>query len=94
MKVKNYSFLMFSYLSMLFQDPTFLEIAFEMSKTGFQFMKDTTQRNGESKSVPWGKKMLGLAEGMSPGGGQLGFLHLGGTGYQERLGNHLYKLRG
>lgn len=92
-KVKNYSFFMFSYLSMLFQDPTFLETAFEMSKTGIQFMKDTTQRNGESEPVSCGKRMLGPAEGMSPGGGQLGFLHLGGTGCQERLGNHLCKLR-
>lgn len=57
MKGKNYNFLMFSSLSMLSQDLTFLERASEASKAGFQFRKeDTTQSNGGSEPVPWGKE--------------------------------------
>lgn len=49
----NYcDFLMFSYLSVLFHNPTCLGIVSEMSKTGLQLMKeDTTQRHGESEPV-------------------------------------------
>ena len=61
MKGKD-NFLIFSYLSMLFQMPTFLEIASELSKTGLRFMKeDTAQRNGDSEGSLGVKRMLRLA---------------------------------
>lgn len=44
---------------MISQDLTFLEIASEISKTGFQFIKeDTTQRNGVRTCPMQGKRML------------------------------------
>lgn len=43
---------------MLFQNLTFLEIASELSKTGFQFMKeDTTQGNGDTEGSLGGQRM-------------------------------------
>lgn len=40
---------------MFSQDLTFLEIASEISETGFQFMtEDTAQRTGEWEPGPWG----------------------------------------
>lgn len=61
-KRKTYNFLIF-YFSMLFQNLTFLEIASELSKTGFQFMKeDTTQGNGDTESSLGGQRMPLLAE--------------------------------
>lgn len=51
---------------MLFQMPTFLEIASELSKTSLRLMKgDTAQRNGGSsvqgtQKVPWGERVCHL----------------------------------
>lgn len=79
---KNCTFLMFSNLSMLSQDLTFPEIAFEISEIGFQFKKeDTTQRNGESEPVHVGKEGAWTSK-------EDDTRYLGGTGCQERLGNH------
>lgn len=56
------TFLCFT-IYLLFQDPTFLEIAFEMSKTGFQVMKDNAmQRNGD-QSLFSGKRPQGNVSG-------------------------------
>lgn len=57
--------LLFFYLSMLFQMPTFLEIASELSKTSLRLMKeDTAQRNGDSEGSLGGVCHLGWPTGI------------------------------
>lgn len=73
---------------MLSQDLTFLEIASEMGKTGFQFIKeDTTQRNE-------GQNLSHAGEEDAWTNKENDTRYLGGTDSQERLGNHLANLRG